>query len=73
MAAAPHQPYVTIEMHGNNIAQIHGKNNDIGGVSPRVTHKKFLDTWLEWLEDGSKRDADGKPILPKKLKAKGVA
>ncbi|MBQ9719865.1 MAG: PcfJ domain-containing protein [Oscillospiraceae bacterium] len=72
-AAAPHQPYVTIEMHGNNIAQIHGKNNDIGGVSPRVTHKKFLDTWLKWLEDGSKRDADGKPILPKKRKAKGVA
>ena len=31
---------------------------------------KYNDTWLKWLEDGSKRDADGKPVLPKRRKAK---
>lgn len=72
-AAAPHQPYVTIEMHGNQIAQIHGKGNDYGSISPRVTHKKFLDAWLKWLEDGSKRDAEGKPVIPKKRGKRGAA
>lgn len=67
-ADAPAMPYVTIEMDGNRIAQIHGFNNDIGGKSPRVVHKEFLDKWLAWLKTGSKRNEDGTPKLPKTKK-----
>lgn len=64
----PNKPYVTIEMNGNRIVQVHGYQNDLGKRSPRVVHKEFFDTWLAWLEAGSKRDKDGAPILPKKRK-----
>lgn len=66
-------PYVTIEMDGNQLRQIHGYKNETkpcadnpGRVSPRVRHKEFLDTWLRWLRNGSKRNADGTPKLPKR-------
>lgn len=66
-------PYVTIEMDGNRLRQIHGYKNETkpcadnpGRVSPRVRHKEFLDTWLRWLKNGSKRNADGTPKLPKR-------
>lgn len=72
-ADAPHTPYVTIEMQGNQLRQIHGRNNDKGQVSPRVRHKKFLDTWLRWLQAGSPRNEDGTPKLPKKRKGAVVA
>lgn len=65
----PNRPYVTIEMDGNQIVQVHGYQNDRGSQSPRVTHKEFFDTWLAWLKAGSKRDEEGKPVLPKKQKA----
>lgn len=66
----PGVPYVTIEMNGNQIQQIHGYHNDTlpGSKNPRVVHKVFLDTWLRWLRDGSKRNEDGTPKLPKKKK-----
>lgn len=65
----PNTPYVTIEMAGNKIRQIHGYNNERGGgPDPRKVHKAFLDTWLAWLRAGSRRDKDGKPILPKRKK-----
>lgn len=64
---APNTPYVTIEMDGNKIRQIHGYDNErSGGKDPRKVHKAFLDTWLAWLGAGSRRDKGGKPILPKK-------
>lgn len=70
---APGTPYVTIEMQGNQIQQIHGYKNETkpcadnpGRVSPRVRHKEFLDTWLRWLRSGSKRNADGTPKLSKR-------
>lgn len=72
-ADTPHIPYVTIEMQGNQLRQIHGRNNDKGQVSPRVRHKKFLDTWLRWLQAGSPRNEDGTPKLPKKRKGAVVA
>lgn len=71
--AAPHMPYVTIEMHDNKIAQIYGKDNDVGGTSPMVTHRQFIDTWIKWLKAGSKRDETGKPIIPKARKRKTSA
>lgn len=62
----PAAPYVTIEMDGNQIRQIHGYHNDTlpGSPKPREVHKKFLDTWLRWLRAGSKRNEDGTPKLP---------
>lgn len=70
-ADQPHTPYVTLEMDGNQIRQIHGYQNDTlpGSPKPRVVHKTFLDTWLRWLRAGSKRNEDGTPKLPKRKKA----
>lgn len=68
----PNRPYVTIEMDGNRIVQVHGYKNDLGGQSPKVIHKEFFDVWLAWLKAGSKRDKDGKPVLPKKRKAEAA-
>ena len=68
-------PYVTIEMAGNRIQQIHGYDNDRGAQSPRVVHREFLDKWLAWLAAGSKRNEDGTPKLskPKKKAAENAA
>lgn len=67
----PHTPYITLEMDGNRIRQIHGYHNDTlpGSQNPRVVHRTFLNTWLRWLESGSKRNEDGTPKLPKRKKA----
>ena len=64
---APGVPYVTIEMDGNRIQQIHGYRNEVGtgAQNPREVHKEFLDTWLRGLRAGSKRNEDGTPKLPK--------
>ena len=65
--SAPYTPYVTIEMRGNSMMQIHGYNNERdGSESPAVVHREMLSAWGEWLEKGSKRDKDGNPILTKK-------
>lgn len=69
-------PYITIELQHRTgptsparIAQIHGYHNDCfgrrGHGNPREQFAWFLDVWLDWLAHGSKRDAAGKPILPK--------
>jgi hypothetical protein len=68
----PDKPYLTIEMQGKEFKQIHGYKNE-GLYSqkgrfapdPREVHKEYLDTWLAWVKDGSKRDKDGAPVLPK--------
>ena len=70
-STAPAMPYVTIEMDGNRLVQIHGYGNDRGAKSPRVVHEEFLDKWLAWLAAGSKRNEDGSPKLPKS-KRKGA-
>ncbi len=76
-AQKPGVPWLTIEMNGNSLIQIHGFRNE--GVhsatgrfapDPREVHREFLDTWLDWLKKGSKRDEQGNPKLPKK---KGAA
>ena len=71
-ASEPNRPYVTIEMNGNRLVQVHGYLNDRGAESPQVTHKEFFDVWLAWLKAGSKRDKDGKPILPRKRKTEAA-
>lgn len=76
-AKKPGVPWLTIEMDGNKLRQIHGFKNE--GLyttkgrfapDPREVYREFLDTWLDWLKKGSKRDKQGNPKLPKK---KGAA
>ena len=69
----PGMPYVTIEMDGNQLRQIHGYDNERQPcadnperISPRTMHKAFLDAWLRWLRAGSQRNEDGTPKLPKR-------
>ena len=70
----PNTPYVTIEMDGNQIRQIHGYGNERDGrASPRKVHKAFLDTWLAWLRAGSRRDKAGKPVLPRRKEKANIA
>lgn len=74
-AKKPNVPWLTIEMSGNKLVQIHGFDNE-GMYSakgrfasdPREVYRGFLDTWLDWLGKGSKRGKDGRPILPRKRK-----
>lgn len=67
-AEAPDTAYVTIEIKGTVIQQIHGfKNEWVDGKKmpdPAKTHKAFLDLWLSWVKAGSERDEDGRPVLP---------
>lgn len=76
-AKNPDRSWLTIEMSGNKLVQIHGFRNE--GIhttkgrfapDPREVYREFIDIWLDWLEKGSKRDKDGQPKLPKK---KGAA
>lgn len=69
------EPWLTIEMNGNQLVQIHGfKNEGIHTAEgrfapdPREVYRGFLDTWLDWLKKGSKRDKQGNPKLPRKKK-----
>lgn len=68
--SAPGKSLYTVEMAGNRLRQIHGYKNDYNAESPSDTMSWFLDTWLDWLKKGSKRDKEGRPILPKKKGAK---
>ena len=65
-ADEPDTPLCTIEMEedGVSIRQIHGYQNDRGAEDPRVTYQTFLSSWLGWLAAGSRRDAQGRPLLP---------
>lgn len=58
------------------IRQIHGYRNETYlkdkvwdkrkiGAMPEVKYKWFLDVWKAWVKAGSRRDKDGRPILPK--------
>ena len=76
-AQKPNEPWLTIEMNGNSLVQIHGFRNEgmyttkgTFAPNPREVYREFLDTWLDWLEKGSRRDKKGNPKLPKK---KGAA
>lgn len=57
-------PYVTVEMNGSTVVQIHGYRNErnIGQCRPEAIHAIFLDEWLRWLRQGSPRMQNGKPV-----------
>ena len=75
-ATEPDKPFLTIEMNGNKLVQIHGYRNE--GVytgkgrfapDPRKVYKDWLDTWMRWLLAGSPRKKDGTARILKKKKA----
>lgn len=81
-AEDPEKPFLTIEMNGNNLVQIHGYRNE--GLytgkgrfapDPRNVYKDWLETWICWLKSGSPRRKDGTARIPqrKKKAAKTVA
>lgn len=68
----PHTPLVTIEMNGNRLVQAHGYCNENAKcpenpdcIRPRTLYAEIFDQWLAWVEAGSRRDKDGKPVIPK--------
>lgn len=72
-ADKPKEPFLTIQMQGKTLMQIHGYRNE--GLytakgrfapDPREEYKGILDPWLDWIAKGSKRDKKGQPVLPKK-------
>lgn len=73
----PDTPWLTIEMNGTELVQIHGYKNE-GAYSakriapdPREVYRAFLDRWLAWVAAGSRRKKDGTPIEAKERIAAG--
>ena len=67
----PATPWLTIEMNGAELVQIHGYRNE-GAYSakriapdPREVYREWLDRWLAWVKAGSRRKKDGTPIEAK--------
>lgn len=73
-ARTPGRSFLTIELNEKNgkagIRQIHGYRNEgyehghKKAADPSQKYGAWLDTWLAWVNAGSKRDKDGRPILP---------
>lgn len=70
-ADSPETPYFTLNISEGTMAVIqnHGKNN----CNPPPKVKAFVDLFIEWARAGCERDKSGKPVLPKKQRAKVVA
>ncbi len=75
--SAPEVPFLTIEMNGAKLVQIHGfKNEGIHTTKgrfapdPQEVYKEFLDPWLAWIAKGSRRNKKGEPVLPRSYKEK---
>lgn len=68
----PDTPLCTIEMNRDRLVQIHGYKNDRepGSVPPSERFADFLSAWLPWVEAHSPRDAQGRPVLPEKVRCK---
>lgn len=72
--------FLTIELKEErgkiDIWQIHGYKNERytkagnPAIPPRERYRDFLDTWLAWVNAGSERDKQGRPILPTMQKEK---
>ena len=70
----PGRSFLTIELYEERgawkIRQIHGYKNEgyvkiseRDAVRPETRYKWFLDAWLGWVNAGSQRDKQGRPIL----------
>ena len=72
----PNVPFLTIEMRPRkspldkiDLFQIHGYQNERyqkqgQHVDMEDKYAWFLDAWFAWMRAGSKRDKNGKPVLP---------
>ena len=70
----PNRSFLTIEMVARKtvsdkitLVQIHGYKNELYKNSPEAPRTKyawFLDAWINWQRNGSKRDKNGNPIIP---------
>lgn len=70
----PARSFLTVEVYEEGgrvkIRQIHGYRNEAYcgyGIDEKERFGWFLGPWLKWVNSGSKRDRDGKPILPKTI------
>ena len=76
----PWRSFLTVEMYEERgkafIRQVHGYKNERydnkTGIAPSARYGEFLDTWLAWVNAGSKRDENGRAILPKTDKEKSA-
>lgn len=69
----PERSFLTLELDEKKlyIRQVHGYQNEgysSNAVPPSVRYRGFLDTWLEWVEAGSRRNRKGQAILPERTK-----
>lgn len=69
----PGRSFLTIELGEEKgrivIRQIHGYRNELydrNAIPPRKKYAWFLDVWLDWINQGSKRDREDLPVLPGK-------
>ena len=70
----PNRSFLTIELHPPKTGkgrpalwQIHGYRNEHyqnAPEAPKTKYAWFLDTWLDWVRDGSQRDKNGQPVIP---------
>lgn len=62
----PERPWMTIELTGSDtIRQIHGYRNEgyNHAQDPGERYGWFLDAWLAWVHNGSRRDKKGRPVI----------
>lgn len=62
----PERPWMTIELTGSDtIRQVHGYRNEgyAHAQDPGERYGWFLDAWLAWVHNGSRRDKKGRPVI----------
>ena len=80
-ARTPMRSFLTVELYEERgrwkIRQVHGyknegyaKGEEREAVRPEKRYAWFLDTWLGWVNAGSQRDREGRPVLPETMKEK---
>lgn len=74
-ARTPMRSFLTVELYQERgkweIRQVHGyknegyaKGEEREAVRPSNRYAWFLEAWLGWVNAGSQRDSDGRPVLP---------
>ena len=73
--------FLTVELYVERgkwkIRQVHGyknegyaKSEEREAVKPSHRYAWFLEAWLGWVNAGSQRDRDGRPVLPETIEKK---